>query len=108
MTRSQGTNLYASDGQIQEFKLSPSYTRIALIETVVPTETTDVRLSILNTSGEVLHSIDSVRKFAWRTSGSQIAFITGELYEVGLVFRSTGTSVLDVHTGKTFEIGGRA
>ena len=104
MIRPQVTNFYASDGQILEFKLSPSDTRIALIETVVPPAATDVRLLILSTSGEVLHSIDSARKFAWSPSGDQVAFITGDSYEGGLGFRSTGTSVLDVDTGKAFEI----
>lgn len=104
MKEAQGTQLYASAGEILEFKLSPSNTTIALIETVVALEPTDVRLTVLSISGEVLHSIDSARRFAWSPSGDQIAFITGDSYEGGLGFRSTGTSVLDVETGKDFEI----
>lgn len=94
----RGTRFYSSDGRILEFKLSPSNVYIALTESLGQAQTSDVRLSIINLSGEVLHSIDLVRKFAWSPSGDKIAFIVGTSYEGGLGFHSTGTFVLDMET----------
>lgn len=97
--------LYISTGQILEVQLSPANGYLALREVVGGGEgAQQLRLSILDRSGDVVRSVDSVREFVWSPTGEQIAYITGTPYEGGLGFVSTGTSVLDMETLETSQV----
>lgn len=112
--------IFNSKSRIVEFKLAPKHGHVALREGVFEEDVSgnrvnytvsrvernqktvhhyyeNARLQILNLDGEALSDpIDSVRRYVWSPDGNKVAYITGDHYEGGSGFLSTGTWILDM------------
>ena len=119
---------YASEGRVSRLEPAPAGGRLALTETffeenapegranyvvrrmVAGTEVMDryyenSRLIILDADGRrVGDPIDAVRDYAWSPAGDKVVYVTGDYYEGGVGFLSTGTWILDVSSGSTKKI----
>ena len=99
-----GDPWYVSEGNILEFKLAPARGYVAVREDQGPGEAGGARLAILDPGGEVIDTVDAVRKFVWSPTGDEIAYITGAAYEGGRGFVSTGAGIVDMERLETRDI----
>ena len=121
-----GRILHDSGWRVSRVELAPSGSRIALTERLFEenarngnyfvkriadgAEVTDryyenSRLIILDAGGGVVADpVDAVRDYAWSPAGDKVAYVTGDYYEGGMGFLSTGTWILDVSSGRSKKI----
>lgn len=121
--------LWRGDGPVFDVTSSPTGTYVACrekvwVEDVRPTEASYVSrsrtaegereshhlhenevLRILDRSGELVRSVDRVRRYVWSPDGEKVAYVAGDYYEGGVGFTNPRTFVLEVASGETRELG---
>ncbi|MDH3255094.1 MAG: hypothetical protein OEM62_08895 [Acidobacteriota bacterium] len=98
----QPKTLYrATRGRITEARVSPYYSRVALIETTAPTSSRGAapvnRLVVITAKGAILRTVDAdVRRFVFSPDGRRIAYIVGPFYPGGIGFLPQRAFILDI------------